>query len=139
LFVAGVTLFAAASALGGLSPTFTLLIICRLVQGVGAALMLGTSPKLITLAFPAGERGFALGMFSAGFATGVTMGAPLGGLLLTWFDWQALFFVNPILGVMALAVGSRPLKAFGAPRPGLGGPWTPGAASSSPPPWPWPS
>jgi EmrB/QacA subfamily drug resistance transporter len=114
LFVAGVTLFATASALGGLSPTFTLLIICRLVQGVGAALMLGTSPKLITLAFPAGERGFALGMFSAGFATGVTMGAPLGGLLLTWFDWQALFFVNPILGVMALAVGRRPLKAFSA-------------------------
>lgn len=116
LFVAGVTLFAGASALGGLSPTFALLIICRLVQGVGAALMLGTAPKLITLAFPVGERGFALGMFSAGFATGVTLGAPLGGLLLTWFDWRTLFFINPGLGLLALAVGRGPLRAFGAPR-----------------------
>lgn len=116
LFITGVTLFAAASLLGGLSSTFSLLIACRLVQGAGAALMLGTSPKLITLAFPVGERGFALGMFSAGFATGVTMGAPLGGLLLTWFNWQTLFFVNPLLAVLALAAGSRPLKAFGAPR-----------------------
>ncbi len=113
LFIAGVTLFGAASALGGLSPNFTLLIMCRVIQGAGGALMLGTAPKLITLAYPAGERGFALGMFSAGFATGVTMGAPLGGLLLTWFNWQTLFFVNPLLAVLALAVGRRPLKAFG--------------------------
>jgi MFS family permease len=55
-------------------------------------------------------------MFSAGFATGVTMGAPLGGLLLTYLDWRALFFVNPVLSVIVLVVGSRPLRALQAPH-----------------------
>jgi EmrB/QacA subfamily drug resistance transporter len=116
LFIAGVTLFAAASALGGLSPGFLFLIACRLAQGVGGALMLGVAPKLITLAFPEKERGFALGMFSAGFATGVTMGAPLGGLLLTYFSWRVLFFVNPFLGVILLLVGSGVLRKFRPPQ-----------------------
>jgi EmrB/QacA subfamily drug resistance transporter len=112
LFFAGVTLFAAASGLGGLSPDFLFLIICRVAQGVGGALMLGVAPKLITLAFPEGERGFALGMFSAGFATGVTMGAPLGGLLLTYLNWRVLFFVNPFLGVVLLVVGAGVFRKF---------------------------
>lgn len=116
LFFAGVSLFAAASGLGGLSPAFPFLILCRVAQGVGGALMLGVAPKLISLAFPEGERGFALGMFSAGFATGVTMGAPLGGLVLTYWNWRALFWVNPVLGVILLVAGSGALKRFRAPR-----------------------
>jgi len=116
LFVAGATLFATASGLGGLSPAFSFLIMCRVAQGVGGALMLGVAPKLISLAFPEKERGFALGMFSAGFATGVTMGAPLGGLLLTYLNWRALFFVNPLLGMILLIVGARVLKKFPRPR-----------------------
>lgn len=116
LFSAGVILFVAASGLGGASPTFPYLIACRVVQGVGAALMLGVAPKLISLAFPEGERGFALGLFSAGFATGVTLGAPLGGLLLTYLSWRALFFVNPLLGVVLLLVSTGVLKGFKAPR-----------------------
>lgn len=117
LFEAGVILFAGASGLAGLSPSFAVLIVFRVLQGVGAALMLGVAPKLISLAFPEGERGFALGMFSAGFATGVTLGAPLGGLLLTFLSWRALFFVNPLLGLAVLVLGSRSLRAFRAHQP----------------------
>jgi EmrB/QacA subfamily drug resistance transporter len=116
LFIVGVTLFATASGLAGLSPGYFFLHICRVAQGVGGAMMLGVAPKLITLAFPEGERGFALGMFSAGFATGATMGAPLGGLLLTYFNWRVLFFVNPFLGVILLLVGSRVLRKFRPPQ-----------------------
>jgi MFS family permease len=116
LFLAGVLLFAAASGLGGLSPTFPYLIACRVAQGVGAALMLGVAPKLISLAFPEGERGFALGLFSAGFATGVTLGAPLGGLLLTYLNWRALFWVNPFLGAILLVVSSAEVRKFKAPQ-----------------------
>ena len=57
-----------------------------------------------------------MGMFSTGFATGVTLGAPLGGLLLTFLNWRALFFVNPLLGVILLATGSRVLGKFPRPR-----------------------
>ncbi len=113
LFIAGVLTFAGASGLAGVSPGFPFLLTCRLLQGVGAALMLGVGPKLISLAFGEGERGFALGMFSAGFATGVTLGAPLGGFLVSHFDWRALFGVNPLLGLVALGVGVGPLRAFG--------------------------
>ncbi|MEJ2071315.1 MAG: MFS transporter [Syntrophobacterales bacterium] len=116
LFFAGVTVFAAGSGLGGLSPNFPILITCRVVQGMGAALMLGVAPKLISLAFPEGERGFALGVFSAGFATGATIGAPLGGLLLTFLSWRALFFVNPLLGLVAVTLGSRTLRVFRTPQ-----------------------
>jgi len=116
LFFAGVIVFAAASGFCGLSPNFAILITCRVVQGVGAALMLGVAPKIISLAFPEGERGFALGMFSAGFATGVTLGAPLGGLLLTFMSWRVLFFVNPLLGLVVLALGSRTLRTFHASK-----------------------
>ena len=116
LFAAGVALYSAASGLGGLSPGFHFLILCRLAQGVGGALMLGVAPKLIALTFPEGERGFALGMFSTGFAAGVTLGAPLGGLLLTFLNWRALFFVNPLLGVILLATGSHVLGKFPRPR-----------------------
>jgi EmrB/QacA subfamily drug resistance transporter len=116
LFAAGVALFSVASGLGGMSPGFHCLIMCRLAQGVGGALMLGVAPKLIALSFPEGERGFALGMFSMGFATGVTLGAPLGGLLLTFLNWRALFFVNPLLGAILLATGSRVLGKFPRPR-----------------------
>ncbi len=55
-------------------------------------------------------------MFSAGFATGVTMGAPLGGLLLTYLNWRVLFFVNPVLGVIVLVVGSGVLRKFRTPQ-----------------------
>jgi EmrB/QacA subfamily drug resistance transporter len=116
LFIAGVTLFAVASGLAGLSPGFLFLIACRLAQGVGGAMMLGVAPKLITLAFPQGERGFALGMFSAGFATGATMGAPLGGLILTYLNWRTLFAVNLVLGAILLLVGTRLLRKFQAPQ-----------------------
>jgi EmrB/QacA subfamily drug resistance transporter len=116
LFIAGVSLFAAASGLAGLSPGFHFLIICRVAQGVGGAMMLGVAPKLITLAFPEGERGFALGIFSSGFATGATMGAPLGGLILTYLSWRVLFSVNLILGVILLVSGLRILRKFKAPQ-----------------------
>jgi EmrB/QacA subfamily drug resistance transporter len=116
LFMAGVTLFAAASGLAGLSPGFLFLIACRVAQGVGGAMMLGVSPKLITLAFREGDRGFALGIFSAGFASGATMGAPLGGLILTYLSWRALFVVNLALGVVLLVIGTRVLKKFQAPQ-----------------------
>jgi len=116
LFLGGVVLFAGTSALCGLSPSLSWLLASRVVQGAGGALMLGVAPKLITLAFPEKERGLALGMFSAGFATGVTMGAPLSGLLLTFLSWRTVFFVNPILGALVVVVGSHLLTRFRTPR-----------------------
>ena len=105
LFILGVGIFGSASAACSLSPNLTWLVVCRVCQGVGASLMLGVSPKLITLAYREGERGLALGLFSMAFASGITVGTPLGGLMLTYLNWPAVFLVNPVIGILAIAMG----------------------------------
>jgi len=76
--------------------------------------MLGVAPKLITLAYGEGERGLALGLFSTAFATGISVGAPLGGIITTYLGWPFIFFINlPIGAGIFWASGRvlRPIKA----------------------------
>ncbi|MEW6386454.1 MAG: MFS transporter [Thermodesulfobacteriota bacterium] len=117
LFLAGMTLFTGASVLCGLSPGLSWLIASRFLQGVGAALMLGVAPKLIALAYGEGERGFALGLLSASFATGISVGAPLGGVITAYWGWPYIFFINLFICGPALLLGSRPLKRLRPPAP----------------------
>jgi EmrB/QacA subfamily drug resistance transporter len=116
LFILGVVVFIVASGLCSLSLNLAWLVAGRVCQGVGASLMLGVSPKLITVAYAEGERGLALGLFSMAFATGVTIGMPLGGLILTHLSWQAVFWVNPVLGLLALMAGHRRLLKLKADK-----------------------
>lgn len=101
LFLGGMMLFALASAACGLSRTLDRLVLARAVQGLGASLMLGVAPKIITTLYREGERGLPLGFFSTAFATGVTVGAPLGGWLTATFGWPSIFFINLPLAVIA--------------------------------------
>ena len=118
LFGAGMTLFALASAACGLSHHIGSLIAARAVQGLGASLMLGVAPKIITLTFQEGERGLPFGLFSTAFASGVTVGAPLGGIIAATWGWPWIFFLNlPIAGV-ALGVSGRHLHRL---QPGTDG------------------
>jgi EmrB/QacA subfamily drug resistance transporter len=112
LFILGVGLFGGSSVLCSLSNSLAWLVAGRVCQGVGASLMLGVSPKLITLAYGEGERGLALGFFSMAFATGITIGTPLGGFILTYLNWPWVFLVNPVIGALALIAGSRRLLQF---------------------------
>ena len=86
----------------------------RALQGVGASLMLGLAPKLIALTYGEGERGLALGLFSTAFATGISVGAPLGGLITSYLGWPYIFFINLPICAVALLVGGR---AWGPSRP----------------------
>ncbi|MDP3183592.1 MAG: MFS transporter [Desulfobaccales bacterium] len=109
LFILGMLIFTGASALCGLSRGLAFLVAGRAFQGVGASLMLGVAPKLIALAYREGERGLALGLFSMAFATGISVGAPLGGIITTYLGWPYIFFLNlPICG-MVLILGGRAL------------------------------
>ncbi len=116
LFILGVGVFAAASVSCSLSQNLAWLVAGRVCQGVGASLMLGVSPKLITLAYREGERGLALGLFSMAFATGITIGTPLGGIILMHLNWHAVFLVNPLIGVLAIVAGSRRLLRLKAEK-----------------------
>ena len=114
LFLLGLVIFTGASALCGVSPSLAPMVAARALQGVGASLMLGIAPKLIALAYGEGERGLALGLFSTAFATGISVGAPLGGIITTYLGWPFIFFINlPIGAGIFWASGRvlRPIKA----------------------------
>ncbi|HAY21542.1 MFS transporter [Desulfobacca acetoxidans] len=112
LFLAGVIIFGLASAACGISRNAGGLVFFRAIQGMGGALMLGLAPKIITTIFDEGERGFALGLYSTAFASGISIGAPLGGFITSAFGWPYVFFLNlPICGAVFL-VGSHRLNAL---------------------------
>lgn len=117
LFLVGLLVFTGASVLCGLSPTLPAMVGCRALQGLGASLILGIAPKLIALAYGEGDRGLALGLFSTAFATGISVGAPLGGIISTYWGWPYIFFINIPIGVAGFWLGSRALLRSQAQKP----------------------
>lgn len=114
LYLLGLVIFTSASVLCGLSSEIVGLVAARTVQGLGASLMLAMAPKLIALAYSEKERGLALGLFSTAFASGVSVGAPLGGVITTYLGWPFIFFINVPICALALTIGGPallPLKA----------------------------
>jgi EmrB/QacA subfamily drug resistance transporter len=114
LFLLGLLVFTGASALCGASPSLAWMVGARAVQGLGASLMLGVAPKLIALTYGEGERGLALGLFSTAFATGISVGAPLGGIITAYLGWPFIFFINLPICAGAFWVGGRVLRPIKA-------------------------
>jgi len=104
MFLAGVTVFTAASAACGLSPSPGWLIGFRAVQGLGAAMLMPQTLTIITNTFPPERRGAAFGVWGAVAGAATIAGPTLGGLLVTAFDWRYIFFVNVPIGVIVLAL-----------------------------------
>jgi EmrB/QacA subfamily drug resistance transporter len=104
MFLAGVVIFALSSAAIGLAPTDTLLVAGRAVQGVGAALMMPATLSIITNAFPAHERGKAIGTWAGVSALALAIGPVVGGFLTESVSWRAIFFLNLPVAVGAVAV-----------------------------------
>ncbi|HEX5503011.1 MAG TPA: DHA2 family efflux MFS transporter permease subunit [Thermomicrobiales bacterium] len=104
LFVGGLAVFTAASALSGLAHDPTQLILARAAQGLGAALMSPQSLPLITSLFPPERRGAAFGMTGALGGLAVVAGPTLGGLIVTHWGWRWIFYVNLPVGLITLAL-----------------------------------
>ncbi len=108
LFLGGMLIFALASAACGWSGGLWSMVPARAIQGLGASLMLGVAPKIITVIYKEGERGLPFGLFSTAFASGVTIGAPLGGFIAATWGWPWIFFLNlPIAGLAMALSGYR--------------------------------
>lgn len=115
VLVAGLTVFAAASAACALADSSSALIAARAVQGVGAALVLPGGLAVLAAAYPdPGRRARAIGVWAATGATALVAGPIVGGLLVSSFGWPAVFWVNvPLCAAIALVVSFAP----GGPPP----------------------
>jgi EmrB/QacA subfamily drug resistance transporter len=104
IFLAGLTVFALGSAACALSRSDAALIGFRAVQGVGGAAMLALTLSIITETFQAGRRAGAIGTWAAVGGTGFGAGPVAGGILLSFFGWSSVFWVNIPFTVAAVAL-----------------------------------
>jgi EmrB/QacA subfamily drug resistance transporter len=117
VFLGGLGLFLAASAACGLAPGPWALVGARVVQAVGAALMIPTSLALLLPEFPPRRRAAAVGLWTAGAAVAATIGPTIGGLLVT-ASWRWVFLINLPLGALTALAGARILRESRDPARG---------------------
>jgi len=102
VFIWGMYVFTAASFLLGIAWSAGLLIVFRVLQGVGSAMLFATAMAMLSSAFPPGERGKALGINVAAVYFGLSCGPLLGGVLTQHLGWRSIFLFNVPLGIVII-------------------------------------
>jgi len=119
VFVIGTVWFATASLLCGLAPTPTVLIVARVLQGAGAALLMPGSLAMIQGAFVRGDRAKAIGSWVGLGGVAAAVGPFLGGFLVQYADWRWVFLINLPIAAATVVVAQRAVPETldpGAPR-----------------------
>lgn len=107
VYLAGLVLFTVASLACGLSSSIEMLIVARVFQGFGAALMSPQTMAVITRLFPAGRRGTAMGLWGAVAGVATLVGPLAGGVLVDGLGWEWIFFVNIPVGVVGFVLARK--------------------------------
>lgn len=110
VFILGIGLFTAASALAGLAADAALFMIARVVQGIGSAMMVANAVSILASLFPPAQRGRVIGINTAAVYAGLALGPVLGGLLTHHLSWRGIFLAAVPLGLLALALTWRALR-----------------------------
>lgn len=107
IFRFGISLFTIGSFLCGMTNSLLILVLARVIQGVGAAATMSTSQGIITHVFPANERGRALGVSGTFVALGTMVGPPIGGFIVSALSWEYIFLINVPLGIITLILSMK--------------------------------
>ncbi|MFC4112310.1 MFS transporter [Nonomuraea zeae] len=110
VYLTGFALFTAASLLAGLSPDVWFLIAMRVMQAIGAAMILANGTVIITDAFPPERLSQGMGVYIGTLSVAQLAGPTLGGLIAETAGWQWIFWVNVPAGLLALGVGAAILR-----------------------------
>lgn len=110
LFLAGWALFTVSSMACGLASSLELLIVFRIVQGIGASMVSGLGLAMIYQIFPPDERGKAMGLIGIVIGGGALVGPGLGGFIVDHFGWKYIFLINVPIGVVLLALALKYMK-----------------------------
>jgi EmrB/QacA subfamily drug resistance transporter len=105
LYLIGFAIFSLSSLFCGLAPSLSILIISRVSQGIGAALLQANSVAIVTYATPKKDLGKAIGIQASAQGIGLSLGPVVGGALLTFVSWKWLFFINLPVGVVGTVLG----------------------------------
>jgi EmrB/QacA subfamily drug resistance transporter len=112
IYTAGFVVFTLGSVLCGLAPTVYWLVGFRVVQAIGASMVLALGIAIVTEAFPSNERGKALGISGTIVSIGIVIGPTVGGLILDALSWHWIFFVNLPVGIAGTLMVLRFVPAF---------------------------
>jgi len=107
VFAAGLAVYSAGSLLCGLAPSLLALVLFRVVQGIGGAMVFGTSTAILTATVTPSERGMALGWNVASVYAGLALGPLLGGILTENLGWRNLFFASLPVTLLILVLATR--------------------------------
>lgn len=105
IYLLGFVVAGLASLMCGFADSFGLLVAARALQGAGGAMTMAVGSALLTTTFPASERGKALGTATAAVYLGLTIGPPLGGLLVWQWGWRAVFLAYIPVAVAVVLMG----------------------------------
>ncbi len=109
IFAGGLALFTVGSGLCAISATEGQLIFYRIIQGIGAAMLMATGVAIITHAFPPRERGKAMGLIGTVVSIGSMAGPITGGFLIENVGWQSIFYINIPIGIFGTLMALRVL------------------------------
>jgi EmrB/QacA subfamily drug resistance transporter len=115
MFVIGMSIFTAASAMAALAPTTGLLVAARAVQGAGAAVVTPLTLTLLAEAFPDEKRGMAIGVWSGISGIAVALGPLVGGAVVQGISWHWIFWINVPIGVSMIPLAARLLSESRGP------------------------
>lgn len=110
VFIPGVFVFMVGSLLCGIANSVGFLIVARLVQGVGGAIVFASSFAVMLPEFPPARRSTAIGIAGATGALGAVVGPALGSVLIDAFSWRAIFLMNVPLSLIVLVIAPRYLR-----------------------------